>query len=62
MPDKEFKIIHSENGVTDVEFECREDEHMASLTWCEENCNKYSHCQRIADANDELVEWENEEN
>lgn len=53
----EFTIIESENGIVDVEYTCTcNHEHMASMTWCEENCNRYSYCQRIADANDILVD------
>lgn len=54
---EDFEIINSENGVVDVEYLCREDKsHLASLTWCEENCDKYYSCQHVADANDVLVE------
>lgn len=57
---KEFKIIEIDNGITDVKYECREKDHFTTLTWCEENCTNYSYCQRVADAIDALVAWEND--
>ena len=53
-----FEIIESENGVVDVEYTCNRHicQHLASLTWCEDNCQLYYSCQMVADANDYLVE------
>lgn len=58
---KEFTVIDSENGITDVEYYCINSDnskHFASLTWCEDNCLKYYSCDKIALANDFLVEYE----
>lgn len=56
---EEFSFVVSEDRIPDVEYTCNENyDHKVSLTWCEENCSMHSYCQRVAEANDALVEYE----
>lgn len=51
-----MKIIRNEYGFVDVDFECEREHCKVCIDWCEENCQNYSSCQQIAEANDYLVD------